>query len=474
MQNLIFKCNSTFIRWAIALLTSVVYAQNITTEKWEGTLKVNEDTKLRIAFESSENQKGKFHSIDQKAFNIEIDNFKKESDSLTFQLNSLNAEFKGIIANNKVKGHLSIGGKPFEAQFVGCDAFSFSISKRPQEEQIGGNYTNEEFTCKSSIDGNLLSGTLSLPLNQKNFPTVVFISGSGPNDRDHTIFGHKNFLVLADLLAKEGIASLRLDDRGVGKSKGHFETVTIYDLANDISDAVNLLATDSRINPLKIGIIGHSLGAEIAPRVSVINPKVQFIIMMAGSADPLYQCIIDQTEKIYASEVKSDKSVAVNTKILKALFKAIEFNQDNQQAKHAFNQSLEELRSELNSLPIEDLHYLELKPDINANDFEVFFGIKMRTDLFYQPSEWLSKVKVPILAINGSLDTQVLPKNLDLIKRTLEDQNHKNFVIKKYERKNHMLQNAKTGLPNEYADIEETIAKDVVEDIINWINLTTK
>lgn len=371
-------------------------------------------------------------------------------------------------------GKLIIGKLPFDVTFKKCNEFSFNIPKRPQEETLGGNYSTEDYSIITTNNGNRLSGLLTIPHKKVDFPTVVFISGSGPNDRDHSIFGHKNFLVLADLFAKAGIATLRFDDRGVGESTGNFETATIYDLGNDVADAVNKLTKDERINPNKIGILGHSLGAEIAPRVSAINPNVQFIIMMAGSADPLFQCIIDQTEKIYASEVKSVKSVDVNTKILKALFKAIELNQDNEQAKQAFNQSLEVLRSELKSLPAEDLNYLELKPDINANDFEAFFGMKMRTDLFYQPTEWLSKVKVPILAINGSLDTQVLPKNLDIIKKTLENQNHKNFVVKLYEGKNHMFQNAKTGLPNEYADIEETIATDVVFDIINWINKNFK
>lgn len=474
MKSLIFKCTSTCISWAIALLTLVVDAQNKPSEKWEGTLRVNQDTKLRIAFEIVNDKKGKFHSIDQKAFNIEVDNFTKNKDSVSFQLKSLNAEFNGKITNNNLKGELSIASKPFEAHFILCEAFSFAIAKRPQDDQIGGNYSSEEFTCKSSLDGNILSGTLTLPLNQKNFPTVVFISGSGPNDRDHTIFGHKNFLVMADLLAKEGIASLRLDDRGVGKSTGNFENATVFNLADDVSEAINQLTKDHRINPNKIGIIGHSLGAEIAPRVSVINPKVQFIIMLAGAADPLYQCIIDQTEAIYAKQVKSDQSIKVNTKILNAVFQVLREHNNNNLALHALDSKLNKLRNEIKNLPQEDLKIMEVKTTISANHFKHFFSEKWRTDLFYQPSFWLSKVTVPVLAMNGTLDTQVVPKNLKKIEETLKKQNHKNFQTKLYEGKNHMFQNATSGLPNEYADIEETIATDVVEDIIKWINLTTK
>lgn len=473
MQSLIFKSIISFFKWITSLCSLFVFSQNIISEKWEGNLMLNQNSKLRVAFEINRNI-GKFHSIDQKSFNIPTDSLIITNDERFFVINSLNTVFKGKILDNILCGKLIIGKLPFDVSFKKCNEFSFYIPKRPQEETLGGNYSTEDYSIITTNNGNRLAGVLTIPHKKVDFPTVVFISGSGPNDRDHSIFGHKNFLVLADLFAKAGIATLRLDDRGVGESTGNFETATIYDLGNDVADAVNKLTKDKRINPNKIGILGHSLGAEIAPRVSAINPNVQFVIMMAGSADPLFQCIIDQTEKIYASEVKSVKSVDVNTKILKALFKAIELNQSNEQAKQAFNQSLEALRSEIKSLPAEDLNYLELKPDINANDFEAFFGMKMRTDLFYQPTEWLSKVRVPILAINGSLDTQVLPKNLDIIKKTLENQNHKNFVVKLYEGKNHMFQNAKTGLPNEYADIEETIATDVVFDIINWINKNFK
>jgi len=474
MKNLIFKCSSTSIRWAIILLTTVVYSQNTPTEKWEGTLNLNEDTKLRIAFEMDNNSKGKFHSVDQKAFNIEMEQIEATKNTRAFTIKSLQAVFNGKIVDNSLNGQLIIGNSPFEVNFQKCETFSFKISKRPQEEAIGGNYSTEVFTCITPKNGNQLAGVLTLPKNTNNFPTVVFISGSGPNDKDHTIFGHKNFLVLADLLAKVGIASLRLDDRGVGNSTGNFETATVFDLADDVSDAINQLSKDERINPEKIGIIGHSLGAEIAPRVSILNPKVKYIIMLAGSADPLYQCIIDQTEAIYAKQVKSAQSIEVNTKILKAVFKSLQDHKDDNLALQALDKQLDSLRNEIEELPLDDLKIMEIKPTVSAHDFKYFFNDKWRTDLFYQPTEWLSKVTVPVLALNGTLDTQVIPNNLEKIQNTLKKHNHKNFVTKRYEGKNHMFQNAKTGLPSEYAAIEETIATDVVGDIINWINQITK
>jgi hypothetical protein len=210
-------------------------AQVTVGSKWEGYLFFNETKKMKIAFEIDKDSKGKFHSIEQDTYDLEISDLVFDEEKINFQLKSLNAQFSGKIHNNEISGYITLSKNSFKTELNKCNTFSFKKNSRPQEETIGGNYSVEDFKVYNSNSNINLSGVLTLPNNATDFPTIVFITGSGPNDKDHSIFGHKNFLVLSDLLAKSGIASLRLDDRGVGNSEGNFSKATVYDLAEDIS-----------------------------------------------------------------------------------------------------------------------------------------------------------------------------------------------------------------------------------------------
>ncbi|GAG85300.1 unnamed protein product, partial [marine sediment metagenome] len=183
----------------------------------------------------------------------------------------------------------------------------------------------EEVTYENKKDGVTLAGTLTMPKTGGPHPTVLLIPGSGPNDRDETIWGHRVFLVLADHLTRQGIAVLRADDRGVGESTGDFSAATIADLARDACAGVEYLKTRPEIDARKIGLVGHSLGANVAPLAATQSPDVAFIVLMAGASNTLAEGIHNQCQMIYRSAGGLGRPAVVVAALLTAISPAMVF-----------------------------------------------------------------------------------------------------------------------------------------------------
>lgn len=329
-------------------------------------------------------------------------------------------------------------------------------------------YKVEEVTF-SNTDANVtLSGTLTLPPKAGVYPVIILISGSGPQDRDETFFGHKPFLVLADYLTRQGFAVLRYDDRGVGKSTGNHNVATTKDLAFDVLSAAKYLRTRKDIDVNKIGLIGHSEGGIIAPMVANLDKKISFIVLMGATG-------ISGTEvSVHLAKITRGFPVSDEVAYDLAIRKAIKIASSEK--------DLAVVKSELK------IHYNEaivpmLRPFIKSeielakaidNLIEIRTSHWNRYFYTYNPADELRNVKCPVLALNGSKDTQVQPKiNQDGIRKALFNGNNKDYLVKELPNLNHMFQECETGNMNEYSKIEQTIAPYVLKEISDWISART-
>jgi uncharacterized protein len=344
--------------------------------------------------------------------------------------------------------------------------------KRPQDPVKPYPYYSEEVTFQNTKANIQLTGTLTLPTKDGNFPAVVLITGSGPQNRDEEIMGHRPFLVISDFITRNGIAVLRYDDRGVFQSKGDFKSATTPDLATDAESAVAYLKTRKEINAEKIGLMGHSEGGIIAPMVASHSKDVAFIVMLAGTGLRGDKILLYQQEVIARAsgspETAIQKTREMNTKAFDMIIGS---------------KSDESLKAELTSYLTESLKNTpaDLKQGGMTDDEMVSLMIKQFTATWmhyfirYDPSVALEKVKCPVLAVNGEKDLQVPAKeSLPAIEKALKKGGNKHVTINEYPGLNHLFQECKTGLPGEYAQIEQTFSPVVLGDISNWILKTTK
>lgn len=444
--------------------------------KWMGTLVINEDTRLRIGFHIFADEQGELNStvssIDQGAFDIPVKSTDFEEGVLELKIEAFGANFSGKIQDvGQITGTFSQGSQPFSLDLVWVEAFPVEKPRRPQEPEKPYPYQEVQVSFdNANAEGVTIAGTLTIPEGEGPHPAAILISGSGPNDRDANIFGHKVFLVLADYLTRQGIAVLRCDDRGVGESTGEFSSADINDLASDVVAACKYLEGRSEIDPEKIGLIGHSHGASVAPVAAVSYENVAFNVLMAGSATCLSDAIIEQTKMIYAQMEVSKIGIDMNSKFLNEIFRIVASGADQKEAGEEFTAFLTTFERELAQVPEKDLQILELTPPLNPGSIYGFMTPAMKTDLFLNPGEYMRKMNGPVLAINGDKDIQVPVRHLYLTEELLKENGNQEVSIREFKDKNHLFQTAETGSVEEYRELEETMSPEVLACISDWIN----
>jgi len=296
---------------------------------------------------------------------------------------------------------------------------------------------------------------------------VVLITGSGPQNRDEELMGHKPFLILSDYLTRNGIAVLRYDDRGMFSSKGNFAKSTTFDFATDVESAVNYLKTRKEIDPKHIGLIGHSEGGIIAPMVAVKSKDVRFIILMAGTGVQGSELLIRQQEAIGKASGIKDEDLKKTAEINKEAYKIICNTTDTTKLKSELTAFLK--------LKAKEVPASQMPKGMNEDELVKMEMIQLNSPwmlnfIRYNPEPMLEKVKCDVLAINGDKDLQVDSKiNLPAIENALKKGGNKKFTIKELPGLNHLFQECTTGLPKEYAEIEQTISPTALETMANWI-----
>ena len=286
-----------FFTLACALISATAFAQDI-VGSWLGVLKI-QGIELRIGFNIT--QKDNLYSAtldspDQNAFGLPTSSVSFENNILKIEAKALQVTYTGIYSDGKIAGKFLQAG-----QEIPLDLTKGAQTKKlafPQEPKPPFDYYIENVTFQNKQDNITLAGTLTLPKKEGKFPVVVLITGSGGQDRNEEILGHKSFWVLADHLTKKGIGVLRYDDRGIGESKGVFGTATSEDFARDVAAALAYLKTRQDINPKKMGLIGHSEGGLIAPMVACKNKDASFIVLLAGTGVRGAELLLEQEELI--------------------------------------------------------------------------------------------------------------------------------------------------------------------------------
>jgi len=326
--------------------------------------------------------------------------------------------------------------------------------KRPQNPVRPLPYREEEVSYENKVQGDTLAGTLTIPPGKGPFTAVLLITGSGPQDRDESLMGHKPFLVLSDWLTRKGIEVLRVDDRGVGKSTGVFGTATTADFATDVEAGVAFLKARPEVNPKKIGLIGHSEGGIIGPMVAARNADVAFVVMLAGSAVPGDQILVEQKKLISEaggmSKEEAEKQAVEETELLAMV------------VKEKGSPNLEKDLREKLAAQMKDAEVGGQVRVLTSPWFLYFLG--------YDPGPALRKVSCPVLALNGEKDLQVPPKqNLPVVRKALAEGGNKNYEVDELPGLNHLFQTANTGSPTEYASIEETMSPVAMEKVSSWI-----
>lgn len=399
----------SIIMLIVCLLQLGAFAQTV-IGTWKGDLKVGQ-VKLSLIFHVSKDT-CTLDVPDQCALGIPASLKELTDTSLTVIVYSIEAGYQGKIKDGQLVGTFTQRGMTFP---LTLSRFQ-EVYNRPQEPKKPYPYKTEEVTINTP--GAKLAGTITYPVDWKQgkkVPLAVMVTGSGQEDRNEEIFHHKPFLVIADFLARNGIATLRCDDRGVGGSTGDVANATTFDFAKDVSRELDYVRKLGQFS--KVGIIGHSEGGDIGFILGA-QKKLDFLVSMAGPGIPMDSIL-------YIQNVNAMKQMGMPTNFTK-----------------------EDVRKKI----------LDSAP----SPWMVAF-------LSYDPSNDIMATTCPVMAINGEKDVQVdATSNLKAIKELLPA--NKLSMVKSYPGLNHLFQHCQTGQPAEYLSIEETISEEVLADIAKWLN----
>jgi pimeloyl-ACP methyl ester carboxylesterase len=438
---------------------------------WQGALKVSA-IELRIGFVISATRADKLSavcfSIDQSNAEIPVTSVTVDKDDIKLSMPRAVSEFKGKLSTDgkEIVGEWTQSGTKLPLTVKKVD--KLDTLTRPQEPKPPFSYASEEVTFENADAKVKLAGTLTLPRGPGPFPVVVLISGSGPQDRDETLLGHRPFLVVADYLTRRGVAVLRYDDRGVGKSTGAFFKATTFDFAADALAGVRFLKTRREIDPGRIGLMGHSEGGIIAPVVATKSPDVAFIVLLAGTGLSGEEILYLQGRLIGQAMGAKPEDLERGEALQRRLFQAAKAEEPSPELVKKLKAILTE---EINNLP-EATRQAVQKVGLEAAGAQLnaFAGPWFKTFMLHDPRPVLRQVKCPVLALNGEKDLQVPWKeNLAEIEKALHEGGNTQVTTKSFAGLNHLFQTCTTGAPSEYGRIEETFNPAVLKVIGDWI-----
>lgn len=455
------------------LFTGSLKAQNI-SGAWEGKLKV-QGAELRLVFnliESDGVYGGTMDSPDQNAYSIPLSEVLVTNDSILLALKAAGISYKGKLQGDTCEGTFKQGAFTAEMPLKKSTS-EVKKQNRPQEPQPPFDYPIEEVMFYNESAKINLAGTLTMPKGTGPFPVAVLISGSGAQNRDEEIFGHKPFKVIADDFAKKGIAVLRFDDRGTAKSEGNQAVATSADFATDVSAAVDYLKGRKEIDSRKIGLVGHSEGGIIAPMVHNMRNDISFMILMAGTGVRGDVLLLEQQRLIGQANGMTESQLTAAAKVNKALFEIVVNSEGTPEEKTKKMRDLLEgtikENPELSALSQKDQESFITQNIQSLNSPWMTYFLK------YDPSEMLKRTSCAVLAINGTKDLQVPAEmNLKGIEEALKQAGNTNYKIKALDGLNHLFQECETGAPGEYIKIEQTLSPIVLDVMSAWILETVK
>ncbi len=338
--------------------------------------------------------------------------------------------------------------------------------QRPQEPKPPFPYTVRDVTVTSPVDGVNLAGTFTAPNDGARHPAVVLLSGSGAQDRDEALMGHKPFMVLADHLTRNGIAVVRFDDRGIGGSGGRLDETPHSTQHRDASAALAWLQQQPEVDPTRVGLVGHSEGANIAMLAAAADRNVGFIVLLAGMGVSGQEILpMQMAAMLRASGVPEDaikEVVALEQRLLTAVIKSAPKAEQETMARELTRRQLEATKTSLSPEQFEALV---------QSGLAAFASPAFQSLLRHDPRPVLKKLKTtPVLALNGTLDLQVpASENLGEITKALQAAKNRDVTVHSLPGLNHLFQTATIGTMEEYRQITETFAPAALDLVSRWI-----
>lgn len=446
---------------------------------WTGTVELPDSMKLDFSVELTKDA-GTITIPLQHAKDIPLDGVSVTMKEIKFAVSSSGAAWELAVADDgkSATGVLKQGGGEFKTTMKRLGAGE-SVAKelvRPQEPKPPFPYATTEVAFENQAAKATLAGTLSAPKGDGPFPCVVMVTGSGPQDRDEALLGHRPFLVIADHLTRHGIAVLRYDDRGTAKSTGTFATATSDDFAEDALDAVAFLKTRKEIDAKRIGILGHSEGGLVAPICAAKSKDVAFIVLLAGTGMTGAELMPIQARLVAVAMGTPAEEAEQQGKDNADVFAMVLAGKSDAEIKGRIRAAVERALKVAPTTKDLDPAAMKKKLDQTVEQQSAeLLGPWFRRFLALDPRENLRKVTCPVLAVNGSLDVQVPAKeNLPRIESALKEGGNKDVTIVEFPGLNHLFQTCKTGAPTEYGECEETISPKVLETVTSWIRKRTK
>ena len=437
---------------------------------WVGVVEVS-GIKIRLILRITENSGGaltaRLDVPDQGASDLPVEVISVQGQLVRFEASNLGS-YEGTLTNDtsEISGQLKQGTVTHPVTFKRTN--KAPTLGRPQDPQKPYPYTEEEVSYENKIDAVKLAGTLTLPRTKGPFPAVVLITGSGQQDRNETIAGHRPFLVLADHLTRLGIAVLRVDDRGTGGSSPGSPNDTSETYVGDVLAGVEFLKKRKDINPRQIGLIGHSEGGMIAPMAAVNSKDVSFIVMMAGTGLPGDEVLLLQGDLFLKAQGAKDEGIRLTRDLYGVIYAILKKKDDSVAAEKQIRETLVAKTAAMTEAQRKGLD--QILTAIDAQIKQVYLTEWFRFFLRYDPRPTLKKVQIPVLAIDGEKDLQAAPKeNLNAISAALKEGGNKDYSIVLLPQLNHLFQTSRTGLTTEYGEIEETISPIALKTISDWI-----
>lgn len=440
---------------------------------WEGKLNVGVVLRLVFVFNDSAGIiRGTSYSPDQGNQPIPCSDISLKGDSINFSIPSLNVTFAGIFSNDSIISGKLTQGKTFD--LILLKVLKPSELHRPQTPHPPYSYRIEEVEYDNADKSLHYGATLSIPPGKGPFPALLLITGSGPQNRDEEIFGHKPFAVIADHLTKDGFAVLRVDDRGVGKSTGQFSTSTSADFAADVQNSLNYLKSRKEIDIKRMGMLGHSEGGMIAPLVASQRNDINFIVLLAAPGEKILKLMQEQNIAVLKSSGISKEAAESYGDLFGKMMSAVIETKNMTAAKEQMTLALNDW------IKITSKNIVTLTTGITNDSTQQQFLNGLGSSFSYEwlkyflqfdPADYLKKLHCKVLALNGDKDLQVSSKsNLEGIRNALKESQSPSYDVKEIPGLNHLFQNCKTCTISEYGELEETFYPKVLDMISEWLN----
>lgn len=451
------------------------FAQSKYYGSWQGTLNVGKE--LKVIFTITAEKDKTFATLavpEQGASGIKSSELVINKDSLKIVFDQAKVTYLGVLKDDThIEGKWKQNGLPFPLNLEKTDkAFEYN---RPQNPQPPYSYNSEDIIYHNADQSIKYGATITTPKDDEKHPAIILISGSGQQNRDEEIFGHKPFAVIADHLTKNGYVVLRVDDRGMNETTGDLSKATSADFAIDVMVSLDYLKTRKEVDVKKIGLLGHSEGGMIAPLVAAQRPKdIDFIILTAGPGVKVTQLMTEQNKATLTSMGILNSWADEYCKLYKFMLETMQTAPDKDAYSKTINDAIDQWEDTTKEIIVKNTTGItnEASQQKYANEFvKLYDNSWMRYFVSYDPKPTLEKLKCKVLALNGEKDIQVLPEsNLAGIEAALKNSKSKDYTVKEIPGVNHLFQECTKCTVQEYAQLEHTIKPEVLDIITNWLD----